>query len=227
MTDEAEYEEYRNTLDEIVDGGGCVETMTAAQGLRQGETSRRDLLGSDAIAGSVSDVIREVDAEDVRATLREGYDDLADVREAFRETVDPALFDALAADGVEIAMDALTLDPAVCLKTFTEADLEEAITLVPNVHDGGAVDRIVARSTVAGEPVKIHAIPSWGRSYAVRDGTRLVLPDGTIEDCEDASERGTGVDCDPEQAARTEYVQTTCTVAGETYVLATTCSPAQ
>ncbi|QSG10903.1 hypothetical protein HSBGL_0468 [Halapricum desulfuricans] len=223
MTDESDYEEYRNTLDEIVDGGGCVETMTAAEGLRRGETSRRDLLGSDALAGSVSDVLAEVDAEDVRATLREGYDDLADVREAFRETVDLSLFDVLAANGVDLAIDALTLDPAVCLKTFTEADLEEAITLVPTVHDDGVVGRIVVRTTVESEPVTIHAIPAWDRSYAVR-GTRLVLPDGTIEDCVDVSEHRTGVDCDPEQAARAEYVQTVCPVDGETYVLETACS---
>lgn len=224
--DEADYEEYRNTLDEIVDGGGCVETMTAAGGLRRGETSRRDLLGSDALAGSVSDVLAEVDAEDVRSTLRAEYDDLEDVREAFRETVDPTLFDALAADGIDLAMDALTLDPAVCLKTFSEADLPEALTLVPNVTDD-VVGRIVARKTVGGERVTVHAVPEWGRSYAVRDGGRIVLPDGTAEDCTDPAERETGVDCDPEQAGRTEYVQTSCAIDGEAYIIETRCSPVQ
>jgi len=224
MPEEADYEEYRNTLDEIVDGGGCVETMTAAEELRQGEASRRDLLGSNALAGSVSDVLAEVDAEDVRATLRSGYDDLDDVREAFRETVDSALFDVLADEGIELGMDTLELDPAVCLKTFTEAALDEAMTLVPNVHDDGVVGRIVARTTVEDEPVTIHAIPTWDRSYAVRDGDRLLVPDGTTADCSDARDHETGVDCDPEQTARTEYVQTVDTVDGETYVLSTTCS---
>lgn len=223
--DEVDYEEYRNTLDEIVDGGGCVETMTAAEGLRRGETSRRDLLGSDAIAGSVSDVLAEVDAEDVRSTLRAGYDDLEDVRETFRETVDPALFGALAADGLDLAMDALTLEPAVCLKTFSEADLPEAVTLVPTVTEDDVVGRIVARETVGGERVAVHAVPEWDRSYAVRESGQIVLPDGTTEDCADPSERETGVDCDPEQAGRTEYVQTSCAVDGETYVIETRCSP--
>lgn len=225
MTDEVDYEEYRNTLDEIVDGGGCVETMTAAEKLRRGEASRRDLLGSDAIAGSVSEVLAEVDAEVVRATLREGYDDLDDVREAFRETVDPALFEALATDGIDLAVDAFDLDPAVCLKTFGEADLEEAITLVPHVYDDGVVARIVARTTVEDEPITVHSIPEWGRSYALRGDDRLALPDGRVEDCTDVSERETGVDCDPEQSARTTYVQTTCSIDGETYVIETTCSP--
>jgi len=225
--DEVDYEEYRNTLDEIVDGGGCVETMTAAEELRRGETSRRDLLGSDALAGSVSDVLVEVDAEDVRSTLRAGYDDLDDVRETFRETVDTDLFDALAADGIELTMDALTLDPAVCLKTFSEADLPEAVTLVPNVTDDDVVGRIVTRTTVESERVTVHAVPEWDRSYAVRESGQVVLPDGTTEGCADPTERETGVDCDPEQAGRTEYVQASCAIGGETYVIETRCSPVQ
>lgn len=232
MTDEQEYEDYRNTLNEIVDGGGCVETMTAASDLRGdgSDTSRRDLLDSDVlaggVAGSVEEVLAEVDTEEARATLKDGYDDLEDVREAFRETVVPELFDTLAERGVDLELADLALDPAVCLKTFTESELEEAMTFVPHIHDGGVVGRIDARTFVDGTSITVHAIPEWDRSYAVAEGERLVLPDGTVADCADAPERGTGVDCDPERADRTEYVQTTATVDGEEYVLATTCSMA-
>lgn len=235
MTDETDYEEYRNTLNEIVDGGGCVETMTAASDLREegNDTSRRDLLGSDAlaggVAGSVEEVLAEVDTEEARATLKAGYDDLEDVRDAFRETVPVELFDALTETGVDLEREDIELDPAVCLKTFNEADLEAAMTLVPNVHEGGVVGRIVTRTTVDGRTVTVHTIPGWDRSYAVVDhngSEQLVLPDGTVADCTDALERGTGVDCDPERAARTEYVQTTLTVGGEEYVVETTCSMA-
>jgi hypothetical protein len=233
MTDEDEYEEYRNTLNEIVDGGGCVETMAATSELRGegSDTSRRDLLASDAIAGGVAEsvdgVLAEVDTEDAREALRAGYDDLDDVRAAFGETVDPALFDALAAAGVDLDVDDFDLDPAVCLKTFTEADLDEAMTLLPNVSETGVVGRIVARTPVEGGTVTVHAIPEWGRSYAVveRDGTEtLVLPDGTTTDAGGGAEQETGVDCDPERSARTEYVQRVVDIGGEDYVVETTCS---
>jgi hypothetical protein len=232
MTDEAEYEEYRNTLNEIVDGGGCVETMGAAAELRDGSPSRRDLLGSDAltagVAESVDDVLAEVDTDDARAALRADYEDLDDVRAAFESTVDPALFDAVGAAGVDLSgVGAMALNPAVCLKTFTEADLPAAMTLVPHIEESGVVGRIVARETVGGRTVTVHAIPSSGRSYAVlgADPGRLVLPDGSDHDCADGTEQPTGVDCDPEMAARTEYLQTTLSVDGETYVVETTCSP--
>jgi hypothetical protein len=233
MTDEQDYEEYRNTLNEIVDGGGCVETMAATSELRGegGNTSRRDLLASDAIAGGVAEtvdgVLAEVDTEEARAALKAGYDDLDDVRAAFRETVDPALFDALAGAGVDLDVDRFDLDPAVCLKTFTEADLDEALTLLPNVHEGGVVGRIVARTPVENGTVTVHAIPEWERSYAVLEGDgseTLVLADGTTADASDASEQETGVDCDPERSARTEYVQQVVTVDGVEYVIETTCS---
>lgn len=225
MTDEQEYEDYRNTLDEIVDGGGCMETMTAASSLRDGSPSRRDLLGSEAltagVADSVDDVLAEVDTESARATLKADYEDLDDVRAALRETVDPALFDALdMADG----LGAFALDPAVCLKTFTESDLDDALTLVPEVTDEGVVGRIVARTATDEGTVVVHAIPASGRSYAVFDDL-LYLPDGTTVDCADAPEQQTGLDCDPDRAARTEYVQTVATVDGEAYVVETTCSP--
>jgi len=233
MTDEDEYEEYRNTLNEIVDGGGCVETMAATSELRGegSDTSRRDLLGSDALAGGVAEtvdgVLAEVDTEEAHATLKGDYEDLDDVREAFGETVDPALFDALAQLGLEIVIDDFALDPAVCLKTFTEADLEEAMTLVPHVFEGGVVGRIVARTPIEGGIVTVHAIPEWERSYAVldRDGAEtLVLSDGTTADASGPAERETGVDCDPERSARTEYVQQVVEVDGEDYVVETTCS---
>lgn len=233
MTDEDDYEEYRNTLNEIVDGGGCVETMAATSELRGegSETSRRDLLVSDALAGGVAEtvdgVLAEVDTEEARATLKADYDDLADVRDAFRATVDPALFEALADAGIDLILDDFALDPAVCLKTFTESDLDEAMTLVPHVFEGGVVGRIVARTPVEERVVAVHAIPEWDRSYAVldRDGTEtLVLVDGQTVDCADAPERETGVDCDPERSARTEYVQRVVDIDGEDYVVETTCS---
>lgn len=233
MTDEREYEDYRNTLNEIVDGGGCVETMAAASDLRGegSDTSRRDLLSSDAIAGgvasSVDGVLAEVDTEAARETLKADYDDLDDVRAAFRETVDPAVFDALERTGVALDLGAFELDPAVCLKTFTEAELDDALTLVPHVHEDGVVGRIVARTTVEAAVVTVHAIPAWERSYAVLDraGTEtLVLADGTTVDCTDTEETPTGVDCDPERSARTEYVQRVVAVEGVDYVVETTCS---
>lgn len=233
MTDDQEYEDYRNTLNEIVDGGGCVETMTAASDLRGegSQTSRRDLLASDAIAGGVANtvegVLAEVDTEEARATLKADYDDLDDVREAFVETVAPALFEALEAAGVDIALEDFELDPAVCLKTFTEAALDDALTLVPHVHEEGVVGRIVARTAVKGASVTVHAIPEFKRSYAVleRDGTEtLVLADGTSVDCTGAEETPTGVDCDPERTARTEYVQRVVEIDGTDYVVETTCS---
>jgi len=233
MTDEGEYEEYRNTLNEIVDGGGCVETMAATSDLRGegNETSRRDLLASDALAGGVAEtvdgVLAEVDTEEARAALRADYEDLGDVREAFRETVEPALFDALDAVGIDLALDDFALDPAVCLKTFTESDLEEAMTLLPHVFEGGVVGRIVARTPVDGGIATVHAIPEWDQSYAVLDrdgGETLVLSDGRTVDCAGASERETGVDCDPERSARTEYVQQVVEIDGEDYVVETTCS---
>ncbi|MFW6265874.1 MAG: hypothetical protein ACOC2A_03760, partial [Halanaeroarchaeum sp.] len=73
----------------------------------------------------------------------------------------------------------------------------------------------------------VHAIPEWDRSYAVleRDGIEtLFLPDGTTADADDATEQETGVDCDPERSARTEYVQQVVTVDGTDYVVETTCS---
>jgi len=233
MTDEDEYEEYRNTLNEIVDGGGCVETMAATSELRGegSDTSRRDLLASDALAGGVAEtvdgVLAEVDTEEARDTLKADYEDLDDVREAFRETVDPALFDALADAGTALSLDDFALDPAVCLKTFTEADLDEAVTLIPHVYVDGVVGRIVARTPIEDGIVTVHAIPEWGRSYAVleRDGAEtLVLPDGTSADASGSAERETGVDCDPERSARTEYVQQVVEVDSEDYVVETTCS---
>ncbi|QSG07116.1 hypothetical protein [Halapricum desulfuricans] len=81
--------------------------------------------------------------------------------------------------------------------------------------------RIVARTTVEGEPV---TVPARDRSCVVRDGDRLFLPDGTTAGCSDARESETGVDCDSERTARTEYVQTVCAVDGVTSVLETACS---
>lgn len=233
MTDD-EYEDYRNTLDEIVDGGGCMETLTAAAQLRGESPSKRDLLGSDALAAGVADtvddVLAAVDAEDVRSTLRAEYDDLDDVRAALRSTVDPALFEALSAAGVDVAgLEAFALDPAVCLKTFAEADLHDALTLVPEVHADGVVGRIAARTATDAGPLTVHAVPAWDRSYAVLgegEAERLVLPDGSTVDCADADERDTGVECDPERATRTEYVQTTVTVEGTDYVVGTVCTTA-
>lgn len=237
MTDEEisddEYEQYRSTLGEIVDGGGCMETTTAAAGLREDDDpSKRDLLGSDALSGgvaeSVDDVIEEVDTEAARDALKADYDDIDDVRATLRETVDPGLFDALSAAGVTVqGIDAFELDPAVCLKTFGEADLPDALTLVPHVVDGEVVGRIVTRTPVDGAVVTIHAIPKWDRSYAVvdRNGNRtLVLSDGATADCAGAEERETGLDCDPDRAARTEYVQTVCTATDEEYVVETVCT---
>jgi hypothetical protein len=233
MTEEQDdYEDYRNTLGEIVDGGGCMETTAAASQLREeGSPSKRDLLGSDALAAgvaeSVDDVLAEVDTDEARAHLRADYGDIDDVRAALRETVDPGLFDALATAGVDADWEAFALDPAVCLKTFTEADLADALTLVPHVHGDGVVGRIVARTAVDGTRVTLHAIPEWDRSYAVldRDGDRTLLtPEGTTADCTDADEQVTGLDCDPERAARTEYVQTVCAVDATEYVVETTCS---
>jgi hypothetical protein len=240
MTDdamsEAEYERYRSTLGEIVDGGGCMETTTAAADLREDRSadgpSKRDLLGSDALAAgvaeSVDDVLEGVDAETARETLRADYDDIDDVRAALRETVDPALFEALAAAGVAVeSVDAFALDPAVCLKTFGEADLPDALTLVPEIREGEVVARIVARTTAEGAVVTLHAVPEWDRSYAVieREGGRaLVLPDGTTADCADADRQETGLDCDPERAARTVYVQTVCSAGGTEYVIETVCT---
>lgn len=230
LTSDDEYEQYRNTLGEIVDGGGCMETTTAAAGLREeGGPSKRDLLGSDALAAgvaeSVDDVLEEVDT---REALKADYDDIDDVRAALRATVDPALFDALAEAGVTVAgLDAFALDPAVCLKTFGEAGLPDALTLVPEVQDGDVVGRIVTRTSVDGAAVTVHAIPEWDRSYAVveRDGERtLVLPDGTTADCAAADDCETGLDCDPDRAARTEYVQTVREVAGVEYVVETVCT---
>lgn len=232
MTDDQSYEDYQNTLAEIVDGGGCMETMEGVQSMREGPPSKRDLLSSDAlttgIAESVEDVLADVDTEDVRAALRGEYDTLDDVREALRDTVDTALFDALAQLGVHLGtIEDFELEPAVCLKTFSEADLDDALTLVPHIHDEGVVGRIVARTTTAGRTVSVHAIPSWDVSYAVvtAEGSEtLVLFDGTTLDCSDATEQQTGVDCDPERAARTEYVQRNVSYEGTDYVVETTCS---
>jgi len=247
MTEDAEYEEYRNTLAEIVDGGGCVETMAAASELRgEGESdgqgsggspSRRDLLGSDAlatgVAESVADVLAEVDAETARATLRDGYGDLTDVRAAFRATVDPGLFDALAAAGIGLTAGDLSLDPPVCLKTFLEADLDAAMTLVPEVDSGGVRDRVLARETVDGVVVTIHVLPDVGRSYAILDtpdsddgsgDRRLVLPGGRTVGFTDPDRRTTGLDCDPDRTARTEYEQATVAVDGVDYVVETVCT---
>lgn len=233
MTEEQDdYEDYRNTLGEIVDGGGCMETTAAASQLREeGGPSKRDLLGSDALAAgvaeSVEDVLAEVDTDEARARLKGDYDDIDDVRAALKETVDPALFDTLSAAGVDADWADFALDPAVCLKTFTEAELDDALTLVPHVHADGVVGRIVARTAVEGTEVTLHAVPEWDRSYAVieRDGRRTLLtPGGATADCTDADEQVTGLDCDPERAARTEYVQTVCTLDGAEYVIETTCT---
>jgi hypothetical protein len=233
MTDDQAYEDYQNTLAEIVDGGGCMETMEGVQSMREGTPSKRDLLSSDAlttgIADSVDDVLAEVDTEDVRTTLRAEYDTLDDVRTALRDTVDTPLFDALAQLGLTLgSLDAFALEPAVCLKTFSEADLDDALTLVPHIHEAGVVGRIVTRTTVHDRTVTVHAIPEWNQSYAVvtAEGTEtLVLFDGTTVDCADATEQQTGVDCDPERAARTEYVQRMLSYEGTDYVVETTCSP--
>jgi len=208
MTDEGEFEEYRNTLDEIIDGGGCMEALEATGEVRE-EPTRKDLLGGPtsgvATEDPADDALADIDADEATRQLRARYDSIETLRETIRETVAPALLDRL--DEAGHTVDDLALDPPVCLKTFNAERLSGAVTLVPHVTDEGAIDRLMTR---ASEAVVIHAIPETGASYAVvggRDG-RLIDADRTVDlSSADLAERVTGVDCDDEVSLTTRYVQ--------------------
>ncbi|MFB6162965.1 MAG: hypothetical protein ABEJ86_05950 [Halococcoides sp.] len=221
MTDEGDFEEYRNTLDEIIDGGGCMEALEATGEVRDDPT-RKDLLGGPtagiATDDPADDALADIDADEATRRLRSRYDSIEALRETVRETVSEALFDRLAAAGHPI--EDLALDPPVCLKTFNAEPLSGAVTLVPHVTDEGAIDRLMTR---ASEDVVVHAIPETGVSYAIVDGPdgRLIEVDRTVDlSTVEIAERVTGVDCDEEVTLTTRYVQRE-TPAGT--VVETTC----
>ncbi|AWB26805.1 hypothetical protein [Halococcoides cellulosivorans] len=207
MTDDDDYEDYRNSLDEIIDGGGCMEALEATGEMRS-EPTRKDLLGgpTDGVATTdpADDALAEVDADEATRTLRARYDSLDALRETLRATVSNDVLDALKVGG---RVADLALDPPVCLKTFNAEAPVGAMTLVPHVTDEGAIDRLMTRVS---DDVVVHAVPETGYSYAVVGGLdgQVIDADGVRElSGEPLDERVTGVDCDEEVALTTRYVQ--------------------